>query len=106
MTTSNDEAPGGLAELSPASISKHLNDLPGWTFESNSLNKDFHFDSFRNAVSFIVRLSFEAEELNHHPELFNVYSTVRIQLKTHDAGDRVTAMDIELARRIESISHS
>jgi 4a-hydroxytetrahydrobiopterin dehydratase len=51
-----------------------------------------------------VRAGFEAEELNHHPEWTNVYNTVAIRLNTHDAGNKVTGKDVELATRLERIS--
>jgi 4a-hydroxytetrahydrobiopterin dehydratase len=78
--------------------------LPGWAYERESLTKTFTFGSFREALSFMVRIGFEAEELNHHPEWTNVYNRVAIRLNTHDAGDKVTAKDVELATRIEKLS--
>ncbi len=66
--------------------------------------KTFVFGSFREALSFMVRVGFEAEALNHHPEWSNVYNRVVIRLTTHDAGNKVTTSDLELARRIEGIS--
>jgi len=78
--------------------------LPGWSFEDDSLVKTFKFGSFREAVSFIVRLSFEAEERNHHPELANVYNRVDVRLRTHDAGNKVTESDLALAQAIENLS--
>ncbi|MDO8545709.1 MAG: 4a-hydroxytetrahydrobiopterin dehydratase [Opitutaceae bacterium] len=78
--------------------------IPGWNFEGDALVKTLKFGSFREALSFMVRVGFEAEELNHHPEWTNVYNKVVIRLNTHDAGNKVTAKDVELARRIEKIS--
>jgi 4a-hydroxytetrahydrobiopterin dehydratase len=51
----------------------------------------------------MVRVGFEAEAMDHHPDWSNVYNRVRIRLTTHDAGDKVTAKDVDLARRIETI---
>lgn len=87
--------------LSKQEIDDALAGLDGWTFEGDQLKKSFSFKDFRAAVSFIVRLAFYAEELNHHPDLHNVYDTVDVALTTHDAGDKVTAMDVKLARAIE-----
>ncbi len=86
------------------SIAAGLGRLPGWTHEGNALRKRFKFRTFPEAISFITRIAFEAERLDHHPELRNVYGTVDVALTTHDAGNRVTDKDIELAQRIESIS--
>lgn len=90
--------------LSTEEIEAALTDLPDWRFENNRLAKRFQFSSFREAMSFMVRLSFEAEMLNHHPELINLYNRVDVVLTTHDAGNRVTAKDIALAQSIEQFS--
>jgi len=90
--------------LSSEQILAALKDLPGWSYEGHALHKAFDFQNFREAISFIVRLSFEAEARDHHPELHNIYSKVKLALNTHDAGNQVTAKDIELARAIEGFS--
>jgi 4a-hydroxytetrahydrobiopterin dehydratase len=90
--------------LSPQQIAASRDSLPGWNAEADALVKTFQFGSFREAMSFMVRISFEAEEMDHHPEWTNVYNRVVIRLSTHDAGDKVTAKDVELAQRIEKIA--
>jgi 4a-hydroxytetrahydrobiopterin dehydratase len=87
--------------LSDAEIEDALSELDGWTYADDKLKKTFEFSNFREAISFIMRLSFYAEEMMHHPELENVYNTVSIALTTHDAGGKVTEMDVELASKIE-----
>lgn len=90
--------------LDTASIDAALTNLPGWSRAGDRIEKTFRFNGFRAALAFIVRVGFEAEALDHHPEITNVYDSVTFGLSTHDAGDRVTTMDLELARRIEAIS--
>lgn len=90
--------------LSASQIDSALKDLPGWSFERDALTKTYEFRTFREALSFMVRAGFEAEALNHHPEWTNVYNRLSIRLNTHDAGSKVTAKDVELARRLQSIS--
>lgn len=90
--------------LSESAVQDALGDLPGWRHNANRLEKEFEFSSFREAISFIVRMSFEAEERDHHPEMSNVYNRVSIALSTHDAGHVVTQMDLDLARAIEEFS--
>jgi 4a-hydroxytetrahydrobiopterin dehydratase len=89
--------------LTPAKILAALADLPGWTFAGDALSKTFRFADFRMAMAFMVRASFEADAMDHHPEWTNVYDRVSILLNTHSAGGKVTAKDVELARRIEGI---
>jgi 4a-hydroxytetrahydrobiopterin dehydratase len=89
--------------LSPSKIASALAGLPGWTFKKDALAKTLKFDSFRSALAFMVRVGFEAEAMDHHPDWTNVYNRVTIHLSTHDAGGKVTSKDVELARRIEKI---
>ncbi|MFO8233443.1 MAG: 4a-hydroxytetrahydrobiopterin dehydratase [Longimonas sp.] len=90
--------------LSRTDIDAALDDMEGWTFEDDTITKAYTCADFQEAVAFIVRIGFHAEELAHHPELFNVYNSVDITLTTHDAGDKVTETDIELARRIDDVA--
>lgn len=90
--------------LSEVQLGAALADLDGWTHVDDSLIKTFQFRSFREAISFLVRVSFEAERLNHHPEIANVYNRVKLTLRTHDAGNVVTQADVDLARAIELFS--
>ncbi|MSU23018.1 MAG: 4a-hydroxytetrahydrobiopterin dehydratase [Opitutus sp.] len=90
--------------LTATEITAALAALPGWSFEREALAKTFTFENFREALSFMVRASFEAEAMNHHPEWTNVYNRVAIRLNTHDAGGRVTAKDVELAKKFQAIS--
>lgn len=85
-------------------IEEALETLEGWRYETDQLIKTFTFESFQEAVSFIVRLSFEAEAMNHHPEITNVYNRVTLALTTHDAGNQVTKRDLRLAKAIEKIA--
>lgn len=87
--------------LSYDQIEEDLSGLDGWSHENDKLKKEFGFENFRDAIAFINRIAFEAEEQQHHPELFNVYNRVRIALSTHDAGGKVTEKDVKLARTIE-----
>ena len=88
------------------SIREALKDLPDWKLEGDKLTKSFKFGSFREAMGFLTRIGFEAEERNHHPEIFNVYNQVTLSLSTHDAGGKVTEKDTDLAGAIERIDWS
>jgi len=89
--------------LSKQEIENELENLNGWKYENDKIIREFEFSNFREAVGFIVRLSYEAEDQVHHPEIFNVYNTVRISLNTHDAGNKVTDKDIDLAKAIDAL---
>src|SRR5882757_5409076 len=90
--------------LSATKIKSELSSLAGWSLKRDALEKTFEFGSFREAFSFMGRVAFEAEALNHHPEWTNVYNRVTLRLNTHSASGKVTAKDVELAKRIQKIS--
>jgi len=92
--------------LSPEEITTALAGLPGWTLEREALAKEFKFADFRAAMAFMVRAGFEAEAMDHHPEWTNVYNRVAIRLNTHSAGGKVTAKDVELAKKIQGVAGS
>ena len=85
-------------------IQNALSDLDGWSHADDKLKKCFEFKTFPEAISFIVRIAFEAQAMNHHPTLTNTYNTVDVALNTHDAGGKVTQNDLDLAKKIESIN--
>jgi 4a-hydroxytetrahydrobiopterin dehydratase len=85
-------------------INIFLRDLPGWSLgDDGKLHREYRRRDFKDAMGFMVRIGLAAEAMNHHPEIFNVYSTVRIALETHDAGG-VTDRDIQLACQIEALA--
>ena len=90
--------------LTQTKIAKALEGLPGWSREGEGLVKTFTFESFPAALSFMVRVGFEAEAMNHHPEWTNVYNRVVVRLNTHEAGGKITAKDVELAGRMEVVA--
>jgi len=90
--------------LSSAEIADALRVLPEWKAEDDALAKTFKFGSFREALSFMVRVGFEAEAMDHHPDWTNVYNRVAVRLNTHDAGGKITAKDVTLAGKIQEIS--
>jgi 4a-hydroxytetrahydrobiopterin dehydratase len=72
-----------------------------WRLVDQKLEKEFKFPNFVAAFAFMTRVALLAEKLDHHPEWFNVYGKVRIQLSTHEVGG-ISDLDFSLARSIES----
>lgn len=71
--------------------------------EEASLKASFSFSNFRVAFAFMTEVAFLAEKLGHHPNWYNVYNRVDIELFTHDAGNILTELDYKLAIKIEEI---
>jgi 4a-hydroxytetrahydrobiopterin dehydratase len=89
--------------ISESELEVALSGLPGWSVEENQLVKRFTFSSFRDAIAAIVRISFEAEDSNHHPQIKNDYNALELRLCTHDAGDKLTDKDLKMATKIEEL---
>ena len=77
---------------------------PMWTENNNRLEKAFQFKDFTHAFSFMVRVAFIAERMNHHPTWTNTWNKVEIALSTHDAGNIVTDKDRRLADAIDNVA--
>ena len=78
-------------------------DMPSWEFVDgvDAIHKNFQFKDFKTAFAFMTEVASIAEEINHHPEWFNVWNRVEIRLSTHDAGG-LTHLDITLAQKIDT----
>lgn len=90
-------------KLTESEIQNYLQQLNGWSVQNGKLHKEFKFDNFIKAFGFMTQLALVAESMNHHPEWFNVYNRVTIDMMTHDANG-ITQLDIEFAKQANAIS--
>jgi 4a-hydroxytetrahydrobiopterin dehydratase len=90
-------------KLAEKEIQQQVAGLDGWKVVNGKINKSFEFDDFVQAFGFMTRVAMEAEKMNHHPEWFNVYNRVRIDLVTHDVSG-ISNYDIKLAKTIDSLA--
>ena len=74
-----------------------------WKEINGRLTKEFKFKNFKEALVFINKVGEHAENINHHPKIINVYSSVIIELWTHDK-DAITELDHALSGLIDEIS--
>jgi len=79
-----------------------LNEISGWTVSLGKLRREFQFANFIEAFGFMTRVAILAEKANHHPEWFNVWNKVRIDLSTHDCGG-ISERDFALAKAINAL---
>jgi len=89
--------------LSKDDIDEELKGLPGWSVVNEKLHKEFQFENFNQAFGFMTRAAMEIEKMNHHPEWFNVYNRITIELITHDVGG-ITKNDVSLAKILNSLA--
>jgi 4a-hydroxytetrahydrobiopterin dehydratase len=82
-------------------ITEAITKLTDWKVIDDKLNRVFEFKDFVDAFAFMTKVAIVAEKMDHHPELFNVYNRVVIDLTTHDVGG-IGVLDIELAEKINT----
>ena len=86
-------------KLTPGQIEQELKKLEGWSVREAKLHREFVFQDFVEAFGFMARVALLAESRNHHPEWFNVYNRVRIDLSTHEIGG-ISQRDLDLAQAV------
>jgi 4a-hydroxytetrahydrobiopterin dehydratase len=84
-------------------IQEALAELDAWTVESGKLHRAYEFRDFVQAFGFMTEAALLAERAAHHPEWFNVYNRVVVDLTTHEA-QGITQKDLDLAREMEEIA--
>jgi 4a-hydroxytetrahydrobiopterin dehydratase len=90
-------------KLSESEIQSALRQRGGWTVVNGKLHREFKFADFVHAFGFMASAALVAEAMGHHPEWFNVYNRVTIDLTTHDAGG-ISAKDFELAAKLDALA--
>jgi len=90
-------------KLSDTEIQAGLADRPGWTLVAGKLHREYKFKNFVQAFGFMSSAALVAEAMNHHPEWFNVYGTVRVDLITHDVGG-ISQLDFSLAEKMDTLA--
>lgn len=92
-----------IKKLNEAEIETKIKSLDAWKYNQGKLQKSFQFADFIQAFSFMTACSIVAEKMNHHPEWFNVYNKVKIDLNTHDIGG-ISQLDFDLAEQMDELS--
>ena len=92
-----------VPKLSDAEVQSMLSGAPGWQLVNGKLHREYKFPDFVHAFGFMATAAIAIEKMNHHPEWFNVYSRVVVDLTTHDCGG-ISVRDFELARLLEGIA--
>ena len=90
-------------KLEADDITSRLAKFPHWSLHAGKLHREYKFASFVEAFGFMASVALVAEKLDHHPEWFNVYNKVIVDLMTHDAGG-VSEKDFALAEHMDRIA--
>lgn len=92
-----------IEKLEGKRLNERLTTLDGWTLRDGKLHRELKFSNFAAAFGFMTSAAIEAEKMNHHPEWFNVYNKVVVDLTTHEVGG-ISELDFALAERMNELS--
>jgi len=90
-------------KMTDSEIAAGLKSLPGWAVVAGKLHREYQFENFVQAFGFMASAALVAESMNHHPEWFNVYQKVVVDLATHSIGG-ISNFDLELAKKMEALA--
>jgi 4a-hydroxytetrahydrobiopterin dehydratase len=90
--------------LSDEEIAAELEQLPGWEQAGDEITRTFRTGRYHGGVALIVHVADIERLIGHHADIDLRWDTVRFGITTHDAGNRLTAADFDLARRINDIA--
>jgi 4a-hydroxytetrahydrobiopterin dehydratase len=92
-----------MAKLTDQDVQTALGRLPNWTWDAGAIRRQFVFDGFASAVAFIVRIGFDAEAADHHPDiLLSNYKKVALTFTTHSEGG-LTEKDVAAAEAADRV---
>ena len=89
-------------KLSETEITALLSKAKGWSVVNGKLHRAFECKDFVTAFGNMTRVALVAEAMNHHPEWFNVWNKVVIDLNTHIVKG-ISDYDFTLAEKINEI---
>ena len=92
-----------MKKLSAAALEEGLKEIPTWTRKGDVLEKTFEFPAFGTAITFVTKVAWAAEKVNHHPDIDIRWNKVRLSLTTHDAGG-LTDLDLGLAAKCDTLA--
>ncbi|MBZ5609601.1 MAG: 4a-hydroxytetrahydrobiopterin dehydratase [Acidobacteriia bacterium] len=93
-----------MRKFSGSELKAALSRLPGWTVAEGKLHKEYKFADFIHAFGFMSTAALAIEKMGHHPEWFNVYNRVTVDLTTHDA-QGITSKDVDLAKLLDQVAN-
>src|SRR3989475_4450030 len=93
-----------MTKRAESQIRSRLKALDAWERKNGFLTKTFEFRTFMAGIKFVTDVAAIAERLEHHPDIHIRWTTITLQIQTHDEGG-ITALDFKLASEIEKYLH-
>ena len=91
-----------LSLLPKIELKKHLETMTDWSFENDTIKKEFNFDTYMNSIEFINQLAERSEKNNHHPDMYVGWCKIKLTFTSHDFGG-VTKACITMAKAADEM---
>ena len=91
------------APLTPAELASALASVPTWSVVEGKLTTRRELPTFLDAIAFVQEVGVIAEDLDHHPDIDIRWRAVVLAVNTHDSGGAITARDLTLAQRVDTL---
>jgi 4a-hydroxytetrahydrobiopterin dehydratase len=92
-----------MGPLEHDDVQRFLASHPGWSVEAGMLVRTFEAKAFLEGVDFVTKVAKAAEAADHHPDIDIRWRKVTLRFVTHDAGNRITALDVRLAQTCDRL---
>lgn len=102
MALVNESCKSDVKALSASEIEDLMRKVPNWTRKDETIEQEFEFEDFDQAITFVDDVADLAAEENHHPDIFISYSLVRVTLSTHSVGG-LSRNDFIMAAKIDEL---
>jgi 4a-hydroxytetrahydrobiopterin dehydratase len=91
-----------VRRLADHELAERMQGMKGWSVQAGRLHRELEFPTFAAAFAFLSEVALEAQALDHHPDLYNSYTRVTLDLASHDVGG-ISERDFRLAARIDTV---
>jgi len=93
----------GTAPLSHKETEELLREIPQWSLSEKSIQREFRFKDFRQAMDFVNKVASIANDQDHHPDISISYNKIRLVLLTHKIGG-LSLNDLIIAAKIDLLT--
>jgi 4a-hydroxytetrahydrobiopterin dehydratase len=94
---------GQAVALSESEIAGLGERLPGWQVVDGQLVLEVSAPDYLTAIAWVGDIGRVAEGMNHHPDIDIRWKNLKISVVTHDIGNKLSNLDVELAEKVNKI---
>ena len=92
-----------MEKLTEVEIQQRMNKLTNWQIKDKKwLEKKYRFKEYLTGISFVNKIAYLSEEVNHHPFISIDYKLVTLRLSSWQAKG-LTDLDMDLAIQYDQL---